>query len=296
MADRDASPRSHRPPAVARNIWRRLEPIHAISYFAPESAAAFDAAGYKGFWMGYFAGRAAPLGPVGPEVVEALFYNFTAARVARALPEAWALAPPAVALDARRTGASAALRRALGDGASAPGLVEAAALLARVASAAPREGRPLYAANSALPWPDEPIDALWHGATLLREHRGDGHVGVLITARLGGRECNVFQAAAGNVPRTMIERARDYDESEWSAVTARLAGRGLVTIDGELTREGRALKQDIEERTDSVALAAYDDLADGEVDRLVELLDPIARAVVMTGEIPAATPMGPTLR
>ena len=115
---------------MARNVWRRLEPLHAVTYFAAEPLAALADAGYRGFWMGYFAGRAAPLGPVGPDVVGALFYNFAPSRVARALPDAWAIAPPAAALDARRTGSVAALRRALGPDADGPAVEEAAALAA----------------------------------------------------------------------------------------------------------------------------------------------------------------------
>ena len=48
---------------LARRLWSRLEPIHAVTYFSPEARSALGKAGYKGFWMGYFAGRAAPMGP-----------------------------------------------------------------------------------------------------------------------------------------------------------------------------------------------------------------------------------------
>ena len=284
-----------RQPAVARNIWRRLEPLHAVTYFSPEPLAALAAAGYRGFWMGYFAGRAAPLGAVGPDVVGALFYNFAPSRVARALPDAWAIAPPSTALDARRSGSVAALRRALGDDADGPAVEEAASLASRAARSASPDGRALFAANAGLDWPTAPLDVLWHAATLLREHRGDGHVALLTAARLSGRESNVFQAAAGNVTREMLARARDYDDAEWSGVSDRLVERGLLAPDGSLTREGRSLKQDIEDRTDALALGAYAVLDDGEVDRLLAALTPLAKAVVATGDIPATTPMGPTL-
>jgi hypothetical protein len=278
--------------ALARDAWRRLEPIHSVLYFAPEAMGLLTDAGYKGFWMGYFAGRAAPLGAVGPEVVRALFYNFAPSRVNRALPEAWAIAGPDVALAARARGARAALDRALGD----VDVTEAADLAATAARTAPPEGRALFAANAALPWPTEPRDVLWHAATLLREHRGDGHVALLTALGLSGRESNVLQTAAGNVGREMIERARDYDEAEWSAVVAALAERGLLTRDGRLTEAGTARRQELEDRTDELALAGYAALDDAQLGRLIELLTPLAAAVVRAGDIPAATPMGPTLQ
>src|SRR5262245_51470074 len=157
-------------PVSARLLWRLIEPVHAVTYLAPEPISEFRNAGCRGFWMGYFAGRAAPLGPVGPEVVHALFYNFSFDRVAKALPDAWSFAPVPVALEARERGATAALRRHLGDLAHDPCVAVAGDLLARAAEAAPGEGRPLFAANRALPEPVDPIARLWHFATVLREH------------------------------------------------------------------------------------------------------------------------------
>jgi hypothetical protein len=281
-----------RDPSLARDAWRRLEPIHAVAYFAPEAMGAMTDAGYKGFWMGYFAGRAAPLGPVGPAVVGALFYNFAPSRVARALPDAWSIAGPDVALARRAAGARAALERMLGE----TDVEEASELASTAARAAVPDGRALFAANGALPRPSDPRDVLWHSATLLREHRGDGHVALLTTGGLSGREANVFQVAAGNVSRETIERARDYDEVEWAAVSDRLADRGLLTADGELTESGAALHKTLEHGTDEVALAGYVGLDDVQLNRLIEVLTPIARTIVAAGDIPSRTPMGPTLQ
>lgn len=279
-----------RDPALGRRAWRRLETIHAVTYFAPEAIGALRDAGYRGFWMGYFAGRAAPLGDVGPEVVSALFYNFAPSRVAKALPDAWSFAPPAAALDARRTGSVAALERSLA--ALGEEVAVAAELSGRAARSASVDGRALFAANSNLPWPDEPFGVLWHAATLLREHRGDGHVAILTAFGISGREANVLQAAAGVTPREVFTVARDYDDAEWDALVAGLAERGVLTSDGELTPDGRALKDEIEQRTDRIALAAYDVLADDELDRLLDALAPLARAVAASGDMPAITPIG----
>jgi hypothetical protein len=277
---------------MARRLWSRLEPIHVVTYFSPEPRAALSAAGYKGFWMGYFAGRGAPMGPVGAEVVLATFYNFSISHVSRAIPDAWTYAPPGAALEARQRGAAAALQRAFA-GNDLAEVVETAAVLARAAAeSAPMEGRALFAANRSLPWPEEPTAALWHACTLLREHRGDGHVAALAAAGIGGREANVLQAAAGIVPRDVFGATRHYDDTEWDSLSARLIDRGLVGPDGKLTARGKDVRDDVEERTDRIALTAYDALDDEQLLQLLDALAPLARAVIATGDIPEVTPIG----
>src|SRR3984957_15417585 len=100
---------------TARSMWTLFEPIHAVTYFAPEARSAFEQAGLRGFWRGYFAGRAAPLGPAGAAVVTASFFNFAPAFVARAVPGIWDLITPEEALRTRLAGAAEALRGLLTD-------------------------------------------------------------------------------------------------------------------------------------------------------------------------------------
>lgn len=278
-----------RQPSLARRFFDRLEPVHAVTYFAPESRTALEGLGFRGFWQGYFAARSAPFGVVPTEVVRAAFYNFAPERVAKALPAVWQTASPSDALRVREESAVAALRRygVTDDEAGA-----AAHLAERAARGAPLDGRPLFAANASLDWPDEPIAKLWHAATLLREQRGDGHVAVLCTLGVSGRESNVLHAAAGRVPQEMIMRSRDYDEEQWANYRSRLARRGLLDGDGTLTDAGWEFKQRIEDTTDQLALSALDALDDDEVEQLFRVLTPITRKVVAAGDVPAATPMG----
>ena len=56
---------------TARRMWTLYEPVHVVTYFAPAALQAFAQAGLRGFWRGYFAGRAAPIGPVGAAPVTA---------------------------------------------------------------------------------------------------------------------------------------------------------------------------------------------------------------------------------
>ncbi|HME47611.1 SCO6745 family protein [Mycobacterium sp.] len=276
---------------LARRFFDRFEPLHAVTYFAPEARAALDALGYRGFWMGYFAARSAPLGIVPTEVVTAIFYNFAPDRVAKALPAAWEVAGPEAALAARAASAVAALRRC-GVNDDQDDVLVAAELAAKAARHAPIDGRPLFAANAALPWPDEPVAVLWHAATLLREHRGDGHVAVLTANAVSGREANVLHAAAGRVERDYIARTRHYDEASWNTHRQRLVDRGLLDADGQLTAAGRECKDHIENTTDALALSALTALQDGEVEALFLALTPLTRLVIAAGDIPANTPMG----
>lgn len=278
-----------REPQVARRFFDRFEPVHAVTYFAPEAHAALDGLGYRGFWMGYFAARSAPLGMMPPEMVTAIFYNFAPERVAKALPAAWQIAGPEAALQARQDSAVAALRRYGID--ADENVIVAAELAGKAAREAPLEGRTLFAANRALPWPDDPLAALWHAATLLREQRGDTHVAVLAARGVSGRECNVLQVAAGRIPRDYMAVARDYDEATWRHHEEQLAERGLVGDDGTLTTAGRELMDAIESTTDALSLSALDGLSDDEVETLFQALTPITRAVVAAGDLPAMTPM-----
>ena len=274
---------------LARRFYDRFEPVHAVTYFAPEARAALDGLGYRGFWMGYFAARSAPLGIVPTEVVTAIFYNFTRERVAKALPTAWEIAGPEAALRARQESAVAALGRY---GITADENVCAAVELAgKAVRQAPFDGRPLFAANLALPWPDDPLAALWHATTLLREHRGDVHITVLSARGISGRECNVLQAASGAVPREYMARARDYDDESWRHHERQLAERGLLHDDGSITEPGQELKDLVELTTDALSLSVLDALSDDEVETLFQALTPIARAVVAAGDLPAMTPM-----
>ena len=138
----------HRQPKLARRFVDRFEPVHQVVYFAPEARAALDGLGYRGYWMGYFAARSAPLGAVAPQVVTAIFYNFAPERVAKALPAAWQIAGPEAALRARQESAVAALQRY---GLVADENVTVAAELAeRAARGLSVDGRPLFGRSKTI--------------------------------------------------------------------------------------------------------------------------------------------------
>ncbi len=265
------------------------EPYHAVVYFAPEVGDAYEAAGLRGFWRGYFAGRAAPLGAVGAGPVVAAFYGFHPDFVSRALPSIWSLTTPERALEARLAGVDAALRNCFEVEESQGDLEEATDLLRRLTERCRPEGRPLFAANADLPWPAEPHLALWHAATLVREYRGDGHVAALLAAGLDACEAHVTLVAASGASPDTIAPYRGWTDGDWRDATARLQDRGWIDDGGQLTPKGWRGRADVEAATDRLALPAAPGL---DADRLIERLASAVRPVVESGVIPYPNAMG----
>jgi len=196
--------------AVARSMWTLFEPVHAVTYFAPEARAATEDAGLRGFWRGYFAGRSAPLGPAGAAVVGASFFNFSPAMVARA-------------------------------------------------------------------------------ATVLREHRGDGHFAAVATADIDGCEVLVLRCGL-DMRREDVQPIRGWTDEQWEAARARLAGRGWTGPDGGLTPAGRAAQAAVEQVTDHAAARPWARLGPAAVTDLAEVLTPIAQACARV--VPYPSPIG----
>jgi hypothetical protein len=277
---------------LARSMWHLTEPIHAVLYYAPEVNASAAALGYvvDARWPSYFAWRGAPLGAAGPRAITSAFYSFSPTMVERHVPDAWRVADPAAVLAARLQGMDAALRTLLGDAVDAPEMAEAAGLARRVAEAAVTAGRPLAAANADLPWPDAPHLVLWHALTILREHRGDGHLAALLTAGLDPTEALVSFAAIGAAPADVFA-SRGWTPDEWDAAAQRLRSRGLLDAQGAATAQGQAVRDEVERRTDELAIAPWTVLGK-QVGRFAQLTGPYTHQVVASGLLPGKSTLG----
>jgi hypothetical protein len=278
--------------AQGHRTWSRLDAMHVIGFFADETRQRYKALGIRPTYA-YFASRVAPMGAVSAEVCAAAFYVFNPQLVAQALPGAWSVASPEELLRERYAGTREALVRVLEEVAAEPGfsdrLEEAAALARRACEALPLAGRPLGAGYAALPWPDDPLMALWQAAGVLREHRGDGHVAALVHAPLDPVEA-ILTSGLDTGTTAFMRATRGWDDDAWAAASRRLRERGLVTdgADGEaLTEDGVALRRTLEEQTDLAASAAWTALGLDDTVRLGELVRPLTKAVVSSGVLPA---------
>ncbi|MFF1816395.1 MarR family transcriptional regulator [Kribbella sp. NPDC058245] len=271
---------------LARYLGQKLlEPLHLVTYMCDEPNEAMAEIGFNDgqYWPLYFAGRAAPLGQVPAAVVDAIFYNFAPGMAEEFYTGVWDITTPSAALAAREAGSVAGLRRVLGPLADSPAIARAADLALRLALNAPSEGRPLYAGLRTIAVPTEPLARLWHAATLLREHRGDGHNAALVAAGINGQEAHVFAALdTGMTPRA-YGRLDPLSDAELEAVVDGLRDRGLVDAAGEFTAAGRALKDRIEEQTDLAAAPAYKSLTADELTQFTADLEPLAAHIEAVG-------------
>jgi hypothetical protein len=272
---------------AARSMWTLFEPIHAVTYFAPEARSAYEQAGLRGYWRGYFAGRAAPLGPAGAAVVTASFYTFAPAFVARAIPAVWELITPEQALRTRTAGAVEALGALLGG--REPEVAAAAGLLWQAAGELDCAGRVLAAANVALDQGSSALTRLWQAATVLREHRGDGHFAALTAADIDGCEAVALRCRM-DLRRESLQPVRGWTDQEWDGALSRLADRGWVGADGELTSAGRDAHVAVEAATDHAAARPWTRLGPEVTADVVKVLTPLALACASV--LPYPSPVG----
>jgi hypothetical protein len=282
---------AERAPTLAGRFWEALEPIHAVAYFATESFDEAKGVGLTDFWMSYFAGRFAPLGAVSAAPVVAMAYGFAPSMVAQSIPEAWMLADPSTVLDARLRGASKSLSKNL-DATWLLDIGELEGFLWDAVGSCRFDGRPLAAAWSSVPRPDDPVASTWLATTILREHRSDGHVMAAVPAGMTGLEATLTLVATGVITRDVIQPNRGWSDDEWDGAVVQLQERGVLNAVCELTGMGEQLRRSIEDMTDRLAAAPLELLGTTYVEHVINLATPVSRRLIDSGMIPVPDPIG----
>jgi hypothetical protein len=156
-------------------------------------------------------------------------------------------------------------------------------------------GRVLAAANAGLPvpardpGPDAGLARLWQAATVLREHRGDGHFAALAAADIDGCEALALRCRL-DLRREDLQPVRGWTDEAWDAALARLAARGWIGADGELTSAGREAHAAVEEATDRAAARPWASLGPETTAEVAKALTPLARACA--NGVPYPSPIG----
>lgn len=263
---------------LARSMWTVYEPVHAVAYFAPTVRSRFEQAGVRGFWRSYFAGRAAPLGRTGPSVVQAAFFSFAPQMVDRAIPSVWELIDPDTAWAMRSSAAAEALRGCC-EGIDRDEVHAAERLLRTVVDRLDPGGRIFFAAHLRLDQPDEPVESIWHACTLLREHRGDGHIAAAIGEGLSSLDLLVLTDKLSITPVDHAVDNRGWSRDQWDERIDYLTRLGMLDASGNLTAAGRSAREAIEARTDVAAQDAWASLDPHDLKTLYGCLRRISESV-----------------
>ena len=249
----------------ARRLRDAVEPLAAVSFWAEPVYDRYAAHGLD-FLTGYVWSRSSVLGEAEPSVVAAAFGVFEPGAVAALLGAAREACSLAEVRAAREEGAAAALREVVGD---ADGLDPTLAALREAGVSADLAGRPLYAGALGQPFPGDRHAALWHAATLLRECRGDSHLGACVAAGLSGLEANLLTELWVGYSPQAYAATRAWSPEAMASAQQRLRDRGLLDGD-ELSDAGRALRSQVEQATDTAmapAVAVLGDRLDDVVSR-----------------------------
>jgi hypothetical protein len=267
----------------ARRLRDAVEPLATVSFWAEPVYDRYAALGLD-FLTGYVWSRSSVLGEAEPAVVAAAFGVFEPGAVAGLLGAARAACSLADVRAARQQGAAAALREVLGD---ADGLDEVLGALREAAVGADVAGRPLYAGARAQPFPEDRHAALWHAATLVRECRGDSHLGACVAAGLSGLQANLLTELWVGYEPFAYAGTRAWSPEAMTTAQEQLRERGL--LDGDrLSERGHALRRQVEQATDTAMAPVLDALGD-RLDLVVEHCDAWGAALVERGWFPPDT-------
>jgi hypothetical protein len=258
------------------------EPIGANVYFAPEAHQRYAALGLAGYGPGYFCSRGASLGRPSGQVVTAAFGVFSSAVVVPSVEEGWSKTEPGPLLQARYEGATASLRRLLGE----PDPVQVARaveLLLRGLEAAEGAGHALYSGLRGLPFPDEPLGQLWRCCDMVREHRGDSHIAVWTRAMLHPLEIQLMSELQLNIPLKTYSATRGWTVAQMDEAIAGMRAKGWMDREADtFSPDGRALRERIEAETDDMEVRIVDAIGES-LDELLAILRPWAAAIVSVG-------------
>lgn len=260
--------------------------FHVFIYFAREATDSYAREGVHDR-AGYFASRTAAMGPLPTEMVMATFYNFNPELVASAMDGVWNTTTAEKMQLARWRAVAEILDKTCRDTLSDDETAEAIDITQQAVNGLRWDGRPLAAGNAAAmrlldnsDFANDDLIRLWQLVTIIREWRGDTHIGLLIAEPLTGVECTVITHARQG---GFTKASRSWSEEAWDTAVAELADRGWVVDEGTLTEKGLELRKRLEDRTNELSAPIWDGMDQATVNRLGDLLQPLVDHIAQHG-------------
>ncbi len=233
---------------VTRRNARSVQTLIGWIFWDPGALTRYQGLGVPGPF-GYIASRCAPLAPAGPDAVIAAFGSISHS----AIRQTFELVEAHSSFEALWEARDLAILEGLAKYAPSvlDPLVDLGPHLWQVIDVLPSVGRTFFASHRRMARPADPTLSGWHAINCLREWRGDTHWALVAGEGLSGVEASILHNAWLEYEPDWIPISRGTStedlENGWHA----LSRRGLAA-DRSVTREGLALRQRIEDRTDTV--------------------------------------------
>ncbi len=278
--------------AISRRNARSVQTTIGWIFWEPRAIARFEAMGLPGP-LGYIAARAAPLGPAGPVAVEAAFGSISPLGIAMACD----LVEQHTTFDEVWAARDEAVLEGLAE--HAPGILEPLERLGPdlwpIVDRLPRLGRVFYGAHLRMPRPTDPVLSGWHAVNCVREWRGDTHWALVAAADLSGPEASIVHNAWVGYEKDWLAESRGTTPEDTAAGWASLEAKGLV-VDAEVTDDGIALRQRIEDETDRLTDLPWRLLGEAASIRFAEEFEPPCEQLLARVDLTAGPNYQPASR
>ena len=277
---------------ITRRNSRSVQTTIGWIFWDPGAVARYEQLGLPGP-LGYIASRAAPLAPAGADATIAAFGSISPFGIRMAFD----LVTQHTTFDAVWAARDQAVLEGLRE--HAPAILDPLAALAPVVwpvvESLPKVGRVLFAAHLRMPRPDDPVLSGWHAVNCLREWRGDLHWAVVVAAGLDGVEASILHNAWLGYERDWLPKSRGSDAGTLAAAWRALEARGLARA-GEVTVDGVALRQHIEDETDRLGGLPWRQLGEERARQFAREFEPPCEALLRRVDITAGPNYQPASR
>ena len=278
--------------AITRRNARSVQTTIGWIFWDPGAVARYEALGLPGP-LGYIASRAAPLGPAGPDATIAAFGSISPFGIRMAFD----LVAQHTTFDDLWDTRNAAVVEGLRE--YAPAIVEplreVGPRLWPIVEELPTAGRVFFAAHLRMPRPEDPLLSGWHAVNCLREWRGDLHWALVAAAGLDGVEASVLHNAWLGYERDWLPTSRGTEPAALERAWSSLEQRGFVR-DGEVTAEGVAVRQRLEDDTDRLGTLPWERLGEERARQFALDFEPPCEALLRRVDITAGPNYQPASR
>jgi hypothetical protein len=277
---------------ITRRNARSVQTTIGWIFWDPGAVARYERLGLPGP-LGYIASRAAPLAPAGADATIAAFGSISPLGIRLAFDLVAQHTTFESVWDARDAAVLEGLR------AHAPAILDPLAALGPalwpIVEAVPSVGRVLFAAHFRMPRPDDPVLSGWHAVNCLREWRGDVHWALVAAAGLDGIEASILHNAWLGYERDWLPNSRGSAPEALERARQSLEGRGLARS-GEVTDDGIALRQRLEDETDRLSVLPWQLLGEEGSRAFARDFEPPCEALLRRVDITAGPNYQPASR